>query len=296
MTRTDKLFSKIDRNGFGLEIGPSYNPVAPKRDGYNVEIVDHLDQEALIKKYQGMDVDPGRIEFVDHVWQGQPLDELIGQTECYDWIIASHVIEHVPDVIGFLEQCQRLLKPNGTLSLAVPDKRFCFDHFRSLSTTGDLLDAYFQKRSRHPSGQVFDHFISEVLLNGLGTWSKGVQGDLSFARSLVDAKALLDYSRHPDAGYVDIHAWRFTPSSFRLILQDLNDLQILALRESAMFETVDCEFFVSLNSSTTRQRVDRLVLCKQIERELTSGQFVAESDLNKTADVCNQSKTAQFTV
>lgn len=271
MNRRDKLFSQINSKGFGLEIGPSYNPVAPKREGYNVEIVDHLDQPALIDKYKNMGVDAGSIEFVDHVWGGQPLDELIGETARYDWIIASHVIEHVPDVISFLQQCQRLLKPNGALSLAVPDKRFCFDHFRPLNTTGDLLDAYFQKRTRHPPGQVFDHFVSEVNLNGYGTWVKGAGGVVNLGRSTADAKALMDYSLHPESAYVDIHAWRFTPASFQLIIQDLGDLGLLDLGSKANFATVDCEFFVSLGVSHTQEHRERLVLWREIQRELSEG-------------------------
>ncbi len=271
MNRSEILFADIDPKGFGLEIGPSYNPVAPKSKGYNVEVVDHLDQVELIKKYGGMGVDTSRIEFVDHVWQGQPLDELIGEEGRYDWIIASHVIEHVPDVISFLKQCQRLLKPDGALSLAIPDKRFSFDYFRSISSAGDLLDAYFQKRSRHPSGLVFDHFVSEVHLNGLGTWTKGDLGEPVFSRSLLDAKALLDYSLHPDAAYVDIHAWRFTPSSFRLILHDLNGLGILDFHESRLVDTIGCEFFASLRSNLKPGAHDRAALCRDIEREISEG-------------------------
>lgn len=85
--RHEKVMAGLKRDGPGLEIGPSHNPIAPKREGYNVHILDHLDQKALREKYAdhgqyGVIVD--NIEEVDFVWQGQPLSKLIGKTGCYD--------------------------------------------------------------------------------------------------------------------------------------------------------------------------------------------------------------------
>ena len=31
-----------------------------------------------------------------------------------------HVIEHMPDLFGFMRDCEALLKPNGVLTLAIP--------------------------------------------------------------------------------------------------------------------------------------------------------------------------------
>jgi len=41
MDRNDRIKSMFDTYGFGLEIGPSYNPLLPKAEGYNVEILDY---------------------------------------------------------------------------------------------------------------------------------------------------------------------------------------------------------------------------------------------------------------
>ena len=119
LDRVDKALSLLSKKGLGLEIGPSHNPVAPKRKGFNVHIVDHLDANGLRQKYEEHDVNAKNIEEVDFVWDGRPLPELIGQTACYDWIIASHVIEHVPDFVGFLQQCQDLIKEGGYISLII---------------------------------------------------------------------------------------------------------------------------------------------------------------------------------
>ncbi|TCT00302.1 methyltransferase family protein [Pseudofulvimonas gallinarii] len=268
MNRNDRIFAHIDRRGLGLEIGPSYNPIAPKRAGFNVETVDHMDQAGLVAKYTGHGVDTSAIEKVDYVWQGQPLSELIGQEGRYDWIIASHVIEHVPDLVGFLGECRKLLKPTGTLSLAIPDKRYCFDYFRPLSSTGDALQAHLEKRSRHPAGWVFDYFSSASALDGAITWVAGTRGDVRHLHSLEEARNFFQLAQQTDAPYIDIHAWRFTPSSFRLIVHELQQLDLIDLAESCFFDSVGCEFYVSLKPGPAASQVDRRSLARQIQKEL----------------------------
>src|SRR3954469_1220921 len=130
MNRQAVIRSLFDTSGRGLEIGPSYSPIVAKRDGFDIEIVDHASAEELRAKYaQEPNVDASCIEEVDYVWEGRPLTEVTGARGRYDYVVASHVIEHTPDMLGFLEECDGMLKPTGVLVLAVPDKRRCFDTF-----------------------------------------------------------------------------------------------------------------------------------------------------------------------
>ena len=43
------LISGITRNDKGLEIGPFFNPIAPKRDGWKTTVVDILPRRGLMK-------------------------------------------------------------------------------------------------------------------------------------------------------------------------------------------------------------------------------------------------------
>src|SRR5690606_31563971 len=43
LSRNEKVLYGLNSRGKGLEIGPSHNPIAPKVDGFDVEILDHLD-------------------------------------------------------------------------------------------------------------------------------------------------------------------------------------------------------------------------------------------------------------
>src|SRR5215469_676178 len=105
-TRNEILLGPIDRSMQVIEVGPSFNPVAPKADGWNVRSIDHLPREALIEKYRAhAGVDVSRIENVDFVWTGGNLSSAVPETlhGSFDALIASHVIEHTPDLLAFLD-------------------------------------------------------------------------------------------------------------------------------------------------------------------------------------------------
>ncbi|EKD97304.1 MAG: methyltransferase type 11, partial [uncultured bacterium] len=204
-SREEKAFHLLDKKGLGLEIGPSHNPIAPKKKGFNVHILDHASAAELRNKYHGHGINLDNIEEVDFVWHGEPLQELIGKTGCYDWIIASHVIEHVPDFISYLQQCEALLKPDGILSLVIPDKRYCFDYFSSSSATGNVLDAYAEKRVRPSHGQVFDHFANASKRKGNIAWSSDERGGADqLAHTFTDAQ--VHWARSVSTtDYIDVH-------------------------------------------------------------------------------------------
>lgn len=260
--RNDNLLYFVDTAGKGLEVGPSFSPIAPKSRGYQIEIVDHATADELRAKYHDRGVDLDAIEEVDHVWRGGPLSELLGDQPRYDYIIASHLVEHIPDLVGFLADCERLLRPHGVLSLAIPDFRACFDILRGPSTSGDLLQAHQERRSRHPVGTVFDHFATTVSLNGQPSWPLKSEGTLKFAHGYEDAQRMLERARS-SSDYIDVHAWRFTPSSFRLLMHDLRALNLLSLREIGGFLTTDnAEFLVSLQASPGDNQDSRLELAQ----------------------------------
>ena len=50
MTREEIILKHIKRDGRGLEIGPGCAPIAPKKQGFHVHVLDHCDKKALIEK------------------------------------------------------------------------------------------------------------------------------------------------------------------------------------------------------------------------------------------------------
>jgi SAM-dependent methyltransferase len=246
--RKEKVFSLLDSEGIGLEIGPSHNPIAPKREGYNVHILDHASTEELREKYKFHNVNLENIELVDFVSRGEPYSELIGVQNYYDWIICSHAIEHIPDPILFLQQCEKILKPGGVLSLVIPDKRRCFDYFSPISQTGALLDAFYSERKSSTIGQIFDHFANAAKVGESIAWGSDIFIPDGLVHGIEDARTCVD--RYSSSGeYFDVHCWRFIPESFRLIVSDLYFLELIGLKIELEFPTEGCEFFVSLRKT-----------------------------------------------
>lgn len=286
MNRTELIRRHFDRSMRLIELGASYNPIIPKADGWQTTIIDHATQEDLIKQYGAMGVTTvDKIEPVDYVWQNGALSDIVppDQLGSFDGVVASHVGEHFPDLIAFFKSASALLKPNGVVALALPDKRVCFDFFRPITMTGDIIDAHLNKRTRHLKKTFFDQAAYFTLRDGTGGWAhKGNLAPLQLAHSIYAAqKGYDDASEDPSSQYADTHAWTFTPKSFELIMLELNLLGHIdwAIRSIEPAEGV--EFYVWLE----RRRVTmpeaeinpvRLALLQDMIRE--SADAIAQLD------------------
>jgi SAM-dependent methyltransferase len=267
-------------DGLGLEIGPSHNPIAAGLPGVNAKVLDHMDQADLVKKYTSLRVDTSRIQPVDYVWSGERYADLVGD-ERFDWVIASHVIEHVPDIVGFINECAEVMAPEGVLSLVVPDKRETFDFYRPPAGLGPVVDAHLQSRRMSSPGAIaeFEMFIADY--DGSPT--------PRFMNPAAHAMAMM--KRAEGGHYVDIHAWVFTPSSFRLLMEDLHALGLLQLRECAFAENGG-EFYIKLSKAGAGPGVDRTALARRALDELTGIKRGVISDTQERLEQLVRERTA----
>ena len=192
------------------------------------------------------------------------------ESATFDIVIASHVIEHQPDLVSFFQSVGKMLKPDGLLSLAVPDKRFCFDYFMPLSLTGDVLEAFSERRTRHANKSLYNGTAYHALADGAIVWFQLPIGRLSFISGDV-TEAGRFFDSHPAVGnskYVDTHAWYFTPSSFRLVIHELQLLKLVDFAEEDYFPPVDVEFFISLRRGGANPAKSRMELLKQMLLEV----------------------------
>jgi predicted SAM-dependent methyltransferase len=272
MNREQKILRHIDKSGFGIEIGPSHNPIAPKKNGYRVHTVDVASREELITKYQTHDVKLKNIEEVDFVWKGENYSELTGKNKHYDWVIASHVIEHTPDLIGFLKDCDTILKDDGVISLVIPDKRYCFDHFRPITGLSKIIDSHIQKNKLHSVGSVVEYLLNVVSKGGSIAWTSRRIGEYDFIHSLEEAKQGMESVFKEDA-YLDVHAWCFVPHSFRLIINDLFELGLIPFQEVDFLPTSGSEFYVTLGRNGKGIDLSRLEILEIISSELKAGTY-----------------------
>ena len=265
MTREEIMLAAIKRNGLGLEIGAGCAPIAPKKEGFRVHVLDHCDKNALIEKYRPHGTKIENIEEVDFVWDGRPYAELIGRRHAYDWIIASHVLEHTTDLIGFLNDCDSLLKDNGVLSLAIPDKRYCFDRFRPLTCIRRVIDAAGNPQKIRSAGAA-EYFVTAVSKGDGISWGAEAKGEFKLVHSLEQAKQAIHHFSERGS-YFDVHEWCFTPTSLRLMLRDLFELGFIQLKEQTFHLRQLCEIDVTLSRRAALPSGTRLELLEQILHE-----------------------------
>jgi len=58
--------------------------------------------------------------------------------------------------------------------------------------------------------------------------------------------------------YLDVHCWRFVPSSFDLISQDIRQLGLTSFSVEMRFDTAGCELCVVLAKGSGTNSVERL--------------------------------------
>ncbi len=239
-----------------------------------MEIIDHLDQAQLREKYQHHNLNLDMIEEVDHIWNGEPYGELTGREKHYDWIIASHVIEHTPDLIGFLLDCDTVLKDDGVISLAVPDKRYCFDHYRPITGIGAVIDRHLTKNTISTPGAVAEYVLNQVRKDGVIAWSEESEGEYEFICNAAKAKQQMNIVRKHQR-YIDCHSWCFVPHSFRLLISDLHALDLIPFKEVSFTATRGSEFFVTLGRHGSGVELSRMELLNEIDQEIVTGMRAA---------------------
>ncbi len=257
MDRVTKLLTRLDvGGGLGLEIGALHSPTL-RRPEANVLYVDHADTETLRKKYaSARDVAADAIVPVDIVWQNEDLDRLV-EGRRFDHVVASHVCEHVPDLVWWLSELRSVLKPYGSVRLIVPDKRYTFDHGRHESTMADVLGAYVDRRRRPGSRDILDFWLGYWPVDRSEAW----RGHYPVRRdpSIGEMRAALAHARESRACsiYHDVHCWIFTPEGFVSIMTSLAELDMLgfACTEIHGTATDELDFFVHLMKSDDRSQV-----------------------------------------
>ena len=255
MDRVAQLLSTTQRASRILEIGPSHAPIAPKAAGWNSFVTDYATQEQLRAKFRGYGVNLDAIEPVDFVWTGGALTDAVPAAfhGTFDTIIASHVLEHVPDFVGFFVGAGKLLKPTGTVALALPDKRYCFDIFQPLSSAGEMIDAHLNAVKRHSRRAAFNHCAHIVSADGVTAWGQHPVKEFALLHSFKQAgKALHEFSDEPDAPYNDYHAWQFTPAVFELAVLELAMAGLLDFHVVTIYPTAGSEFIVLLQPGAPR--------------------------------------------
>ncbi|MBU3259199.1 class I SAM-dependent methyltransferase [Roseovarius sp. PS-C2] len=268
LPRIDWILKYADLSGKGIEIAPYFNPAVAKRDGHDVLIMDMLNTEKL--RSRALD-DPRipdtrieEIENVDLVGDASRLGEVIAKAGLQgkiDYIVSSHNFEHLPNPILFLQGAYDALAPGGVLSMAVPDCRAIFDHFRLPSRLSDWLAAYHEDRRQPSPETLFDGGAHKSMFIHDGQAQPGCDlktGDpAAFEPNRRLVQVYEDYKarKAQPSEYRDAHCNVFFPETLELMLRDLRKLNLVGFDILEISETQGLEFFVHLRKPETPREI-----------------------------------------
>lgn len=274
-------------SGVGLEIGPLYRPLVHKSEA-DVYYIDHLDTEALIEKYRDdPNVDVSQIAPVDFVSEGD-LAAAIPEGIRFDWVVASHVVEHVPDLIAWLEQLHRILAEKGELCLIVPDRRYTYDYERAVTTLDKVLAAHAVGATRPTAQAIADFALNCAPLDVKRAW-RGTIKPAELAATFSPSGAF-DLARESEATgeYRDVHVWVFTPRSFARLMGQLAKSGLLGFGCGRFVDTRrdEFEFYVRLYPESDPQIA--AASWKAMDAEARLGPRIANLDDIPQADFEDQ--------
>lgn len=262
--RRSRILSLVDPvRESGLEIGPLASPIVPRAMGL-ILYSDHRSTEELRQQYgphaAAGAVDLGQIVEIDVVvHETTTIAAELGTRGPVDYVVASHVIEHIPNVVGWLNEIAECLREGGHLCLAVPDKRFTFDHFRATTPTRDLVEWHFARPQAPTPGQVYDHVAHVAEIDPGRVWTGRpvtcrALPDHGPAEGLRIARAVTDHG-----GYNDVHCTVFTPESFAQVIGEVIAFGLVPFAFAALQPTAagEMEFFATLRKDTSSSAGDR---------------------------------------
>ena len=256
MTSRQRLLEGIDQSTLiCAEIGaldkPTLDPNLP-----GVRFIDFTDSETLRRNHAAdSNVDINKIVNVSAIWGDNTLLEALG--EKVDCIVASHVIEHVPDLITWLKELHASLNVNGVARLVVPDRRFTFDYLRKETKLSEVLYSYLVRARVPQPPSVLDFCLDAVTVDCAQAWrghidSTTLQHNFSFADTMTLAQDVLQ-----NGTYHDVHCWVFTPHSFASLFKQAVEANLVHFECDWFVDSQPntIEFLVSLKPSNNKQRM-----------------------------------------
>jgi SAM-dependent methyltransferase len=209
---------QISYAGEGLEIAPYFDPFLSKSE-HNVLYTDYIDNDEIRKKAdENPSLKTQAIPEIDFVWvPGRPLKECAPEGKLFDYVVASHVMEHVPNPVGWLNELLSVTKVGGKVLLFLPDRRTNSDYRRSLTSFAQLYEWWLLQPGVPTPGQIAD-FMGESI--DAGGWNFLEGPPPAIKRPYSDSELVnttIFYRRN--YGYIDIHASVWEPDQCRVAFE-----------------------------------------------------------------------------
>jgi SAM-dependent methyltransferase len=127
--------------GAGLELGPGHAPFPVPYPGVTVRYVDRWqpDENRALFQELGDEAAFPKPDIVANL-DTDGLKSVDDETQ--DFVIASHVFEHMANPLALLVDVHRVLRPGGTLLLLLPDRHRTFDRDRRSTPLAHLVEEH----------------------------------------------------------------------------------------------------------------------------------------------------------
>jgi SAM-dependent methyltransferase len=253
-TRQDFVISGLDTSGRGIEIAPYFNPIVDK-GSYDVWYVDCIDNAEIQRKAKENPGAVGKyVPTIDSVWvPGRPLKNCVNKQR-FQFAVASHVFEHVPNPIGWIMEILDCLHVGGSIALLIPNRRFTMDFYRRETTFADIIGWYVDKPSIPTPGQIVDFLAQSFQDIGEVDFNEEM---LSFdkAKRLYSDTDAINFAKMTKEKnhYLDVHCTVWTPESFVEVFERVAKLGIINTQVEGPFTgfpgSIPGEFLVYLRKT-----------------------------------------------
>jgi SAM-dependent methyltransferase len=170
MTATDALHSRESAfcrtafelcKGMGVEIGALDKPF-----DLDAQVI-YLDRDSTdaLKRQYADDPSVSEVRQVHVVWRDSRYPFF--DDGAFDFVISSHVLEHVANPGRQIEEWLRIVRPGGIVYMVVPDKRHSFDRLREVTSIEHLMDE-FERDVREIDRAHYADFHAKVVDDGGG--------------------------------------------------------------------------------------------------------------------------------
>ena len=212
----------------GLEIGPLDKPLLPKSK-YDVKYLDVFSTDVLVNRCKpNPNRDESRVVPLDYVIGNHSISKVVDQK--FDYVVASHVIEHLPNMFGWLRDLAKVLNTNGSIFLVIPDYRFTFDMKRPLSSLGELIENDRNQLQKPSFRSVFDQRYYHRQASSHQIWQARQKSHKLELEPSFNSRSAFAFAKRSDAEYIDVHCNVFEPESFAELINESFELKLQAFK------------------------------------------------------------------
>ncbi len=132
-----------------------------------------------------------------------------------DYVIASHVLEHVANPIAALAEWYRVLRPGGIIYLVVPNRRVTWDRNRALTTVEHMQEDFVAQTTAADATHI-DDFVNDVVWS---EWCPSIPADDVPAKKVEIAQIL--HASVARGESINLHFHTFEAANVRGLIEGL---------------------------------------------------------------------------